>query len=112
MARTAPAASWRRDRGRELRRHRQSRTGQRQPDARTPGGKLRSPAPPARRRSRRPTLLIVLGLLAAAVFVIATLPAGVVVSRLQRYGSASYPVGGTVWSGQPQCLAARCKYLG
>jgi len=73
---------------------------------------LRSTTPPARRSSRRPTLLIFLGLLAVAVFVIATLPAGVVVSRLQRYGVAADAVGGTVWSGRAQGLAARGNYLG
>lgn len=73
---------------------------------------MRSTTPPARRRSRRPTLLIFLGLLAVAVFVIATLPAGVVVSRLQRYGVATDAVGGTVWSGRAQGLAARGNYLG
>jgi hypothetical protein len=67
---------------------------------------------PVRRRSRRPTVLIALGLLAVAVFVIATLPASVVVGRLERYGVTADAVGGTVWSGRAQGLATRGKHLG
>ena len=46
------------------------------------------------------------------MFVIATLPAGVAVGRLARYGVTADAVGGTVWSGRAQGLAARGKYLG
>jgi hypothetical protein len=46
------------------------------------------------------------------VFVVATLPASVVVGRLGRYGVTADAVGGTVWSGRAQGLAARGKHLG
>lgn len=72
----------------------------------------RSPAPPARRRSPRSTVLILLGLAAIAAFVLATLPAGLVMSRLQRYGVTADAVGGTIWSGHAQGLAARGAQLG
>lgn len=73
---------------------------------------MRSPAPPARRQSRRPISLIVLGLLAVAAFVLATLPAGLVVGRLERHGVTADAVGGTVWSGRAQGLAARGARIG
>jgi hypothetical protein len=72
----------------------------------------RSPAPPARRRSWRPTTLILLGLAAVAAFVLATLPAGIVMSRLQAYGVTADAVGGTIWSGSAQGLVARGAQLG
>jgi general secretion pathway protein N len=53
-----------------------------------------------------------LGLLAVAVFVLATLPAGVVFGRLERYGVTADAVGGTLWSGRAQGLAAGGNHLG
>lgn len=73
---------------------------------------MRASAPPARRRSWRPTALILLGLAAIAAFVLATLPASLVVSRLQRHGITADAVGGTIWSGRAQGLAARGAQLG
>jgi general secretion pathway protein N len=71
----------------------------------------RPPAPPARRRSRS-TALILLGLLAIAAFVLATLPAGIVISRLQAHGVTADAVSGTIWSGHAQGLVARGAQLG
>jgi hypothetical protein len=56
--------------------------------------------------------LILLGLAAIAAFVLATLPAGLVMSRLQRFGVTADAVGGTIWSGHAQGLAARGAQLG
>jgi hypothetical protein len=50
--------------------------------------------------------------LAVAIFVVATLPAGVVIGRLDGYGIGADAVGGTVWSGRAQGLAVRGNHLG
>ena len=68
--------------------------------------------PPVRRKSRRPTILIVLGLLAVAIFVLATLPAGIVAGRLERHGVTVDAVGGTIWSGRARGVAARGAHVG
>lgn len=73
---------------------------------------MKPTAPQARRRSRRPAALITLGLLGVAVFVLATLPANLVVGRLARYGIEADAVGGTIWSGRAQGLAARGTLIG
>jgi len=73
---------------------------------------LRSKAPPPRRRSRRAATLVVLGLVAVAVFVLATLPAGLAIARLDRFGVTADAVGGTIWSGSAQGLAARGMRIG
>jgi hypothetical protein len=46
------------------------------------------------------------------VFVLATLPAGVVVGRLERHGITADAVGGTIWSGRVQGLTARGTHVG
>lgn len=73
---------------------------------------MKTGAPQARRRSRRPAALISLGLLGVAVFVIATLPASLVVSRFERFGLQADAVGGTIWSGRAQGLTARGALIG
>jgi general secretion pathway protein N len=73
---------------------------------------LRRPASPACRRSRWPTALILLGLAAIVAFVLATLPAGLVMGRLQARGVTADAVGGTIWSGRAQGLTARGAQLG
>jgi hypothetical protein len=73
---------------------------------------LKSPKPPPRRRPRRLAVLTLLGLLALVVFLLATLPAGVVVGRLERHGITADAAGGTIWSGRVQGLAARGIHIG
>jgi hypothetical protein len=51
-------------------------------------------------------------LIALAVFVLATLPAGVVIGRLERHGIRADAVGGTIWSGRAQGLTARGTQVG
>lgn len=46
------------------------------------------------------------------IFVLATLPAGVLVSRLERYGIQADAVGGSIWSGRVQGLTARGALIG
>ena len=56
--------------------------------------------------------MIILGLLAVSVFVVATLPAGVLVGRLEPHGVTADAVGGTIWSGRAQGLSARGASIG
>lgn len=76
------------------------------------GEQLKSTPPPPRGRPRRLALLIVIGLLAIAGFVIATLPAGVVMGRLEGHGISADAVGGTIWAGRVQGLVARGTHVG
>lgn len=73
---------------------------------------MKSAKPPPRRRPRRLAVLVLLGLLGLVVFVLATLPAGVVVGRLARHGITADASGGTIWSGRIQGLAARGTRVG
>jgi general secretion pathway protein N len=73
---------------------------------------LKSSKPPPRRRPRRLALLIFIGLSALVVFVLATLPAGVVMGRLEGHGITADAVGGTIWAGRVQGLVARGTHVG
>jgi hypothetical protein len=61
---------------------------------------------------RRKTTLIALGVGAVAIFVLATLPAGIVTGPLERLGVGTTAVGGTVWSGQAQGLSVDGTVIG
>jgi general secretion pathway protein N len=56
--------------------------------------------------------LIVLGLLAALAFAVATLPAGVLSSQLQRAGLEAAALSGSIWSGRADGLGWRGAPLG
>ena len=73
---------------------------------------MKSAAPQARRRPPRPAALIALGLLGIAVFVVATLPASLVVNQFARFGIQADAVGGTIWSGRAQGVTARGTLVG
>ena len=73
---------------------------------------MKSSKPPPRRRPRRLAPLILIGLLGVVVFVLATLPASVVVGRLGSHGITADAVGGTIWEGRVQGLVARGTHVG
>ena len=56
--------------------------------------------------------LITLGLIAALVFAVATLPAAVLARPLQRAGLTATALSGSIWAGQAQGLAWREAVLG
>jgi general secretion pathway protein N len=70
------------------------------------------PAPGAPAASKRPWWLIALGLAAALLLAIATLPASLFSSQLSRAGLEAGALWGTVWNGGAQRLSWRSAPLG
>jgi general secretion pathway protein N len=62
--------------------------------------------------ARRPWWLIAVGLAAALLIAVATLPAQVFAGRLQRAGIEAAAFSGTIWNGRAQALAWRSAPLG
>ena len=78
--------------------------------ARRPGRNRSAPDAPVPRKKFG--WLIILGLLAGLVFAIATLPATVLSSYLQRAGLEATALSGTIWSGRADGLGWRGSPLG
>ena len=77
-----------------------------------PPRRVPDPRPAAEGGTKRPWWLIVVGIGAALVIALATLPATLFSGQLARAGLSAVSLNGSVWSGQAQSLALRSSVLG